>query len=320
MNFTDRVQVKLTSGKGGSGSVHFNRTRRSPRSGPDGGNGGKGGDVILSPSSQVRDLSHLKRITVYRAEDGKPGSGENKKGAASQPLCLPVPENTFCYNLKGQLLKELYKEDWLCLQGGSGGKGNTFFKTPRLQAPRKSQPGQAGKQRNLILEMKWASTATVLGFRAAGKTSFLLDLCDRWQKETLMPTIYPRRFLVKSQTFDSPVVLVDLPGLSSHTLHFLRQAERTKIILFFISLTDENPWHQYQLLEQKLKHYDQQNKTSLCDKLKLILLKGEQISNFKKRIFYNQKLPVTILPIDKDINVLKKLLNQIHKMAKKVKN
>lgn len=315
MGFTDRVQIKLASGKGGSGSVHFYRTRRSPRSGPDGGNGGKGGDVILSPTSQVRDLSHLTGKKFYRAQDGKPGSGENKKGAAGKSLYLPVPEDTFCYNLNGQLLKVLSKTDWLFLQGGSGGKGNTFFKTPRLQAPRKSQPGQIGKQTNLILEMKWSSTAVFLGFRASGKTSFLLDLCDRWQKENLIPTTYPRRFLIKSQIFDSPIVFVDLPGLSSHTISFLRQAERTKIILFFISLTDRDPWNQYQLLEQKLRYYDQQNKTNLCGKLKLVILKGEQIKNSQVKVFHDQQLPVFILSLDKNIKAFKKFLNQIQKMV-----
>ena len=163
--------------------------------------------------------------------------------------------------------------------------------------------------------MKWASTAAIVGFRASGKTSFLLDLCDRWKKENLVPTAYPRRFLVKPQTFSSPIVFVDLPGLSSHTIFFLRQAERTKIILFFVSLTDKDPWNQYQLLEQKLKYYDQQNKTNLYDKLKLVILKGEKINSSQIKMFYDQQLPVFILSSNKKIKVLKTFLSQIQKMV-----
>ena len=44
MSFIDRVQVKLSSGQGGTGVVHFHSSRKAPRAGPDGGDGGRGGD------------------------------------------------------------------------------------------------------------------------------------------------------------------------------------------------------------------------------------------------------------------------------------
>ncbi len=153
-SFVDSFSIQLSSGKGGRGAVHFQRTRRSLRAGPDGGDGGDGGDLTLAPKSDLRDFSHLKSRVCYKAGDGKPGQGDKKKGAKGQNLTLYVPKDTICYDLTGQKLKELKDKSWCVLKGGKGGKGNHFFKSSRQQAPQFAQPGQSGLKKTLTLKLK----------------------------------------------------------------------------------------------------------------------------------------------------------------------
>ena len=45
--FIDNVELTLSSGKGGPGSVSFRREKHVIQGGPDGGDGGRGGDVFF---------------------------------------------------------------------------------------------------------------------------------------------------------------------------------------------------------------------------------------------------------------------------------
>ena len=47
MQFVDEARFVLQAGRGGDGSVSFNREKYKPRGGPDGGRGGDGGAVIF---------------------------------------------------------------------------------------------------------------------------------------------------------------------------------------------------------------------------------------------------------------------------------
>ena len=304
MAFIDCIQIKLASGHGGRGAVHFKRTRLSPRAGPDGGDGGKGGDLILSPEASLKDFSHLNSRAVYKAEDGKPGERGRKKGARGKDLIVYVPEGTVCYDSKGQLLQELKSKEWRFLKGGKGGKGNHFFKTARLQAPQTAQPGQPSVQTKVILELKWMSDVCLIGHRSCGKTSLLLNLSQR--KEKLYPSSIPRLFSVRLPDFATPVLFVDLPGLSRSTGKFLKQVERTKVIILMISLTAVNPFISYQALKKEILSYDQKNNSHLSQKDFILLLTGEKTSvtlekikpfegvSIKKISFFNQNDPVHI--------------------------
>ena len=313
MAFIDRVQIKLASGHGGRGAVHFQRTRRSPRAGPDGGDGGKGGNVILYPKSLLKDLSHLTHHGFYKAESGKPGEKDRKKGAQGKDLVLYVPEGTICYDFTGTFLKELKTKSWCFLKGGKGGKGNHFFKNARLQAPQTAQPGELALQKKLILELKWISDACLIGFRACGKTSLLLHLSQK--KEKVYPSSSPRLLSIK-QSNSSSILFLDLPGLSPSTRKFLKQAERTKMIIFFVSLTDENPFASYQKLKKELSTYDQKYKSALTQKPCLLLLTGEKnsVSIEKVNLFHKESVKKICFFSVNDVKQNKKLMNEILKM------
>ena len=311
MTFVDCVQIKLASGKGGRGAVHFQRTRRSPRAGPDGGDGGRGGDLILFPKTSLRDFSHLTGRTAYKADDGKPGNGGKKKGAKGKDLILYVPEGTRCCDLNGQLLKEIKGKAWCVLKGGKGGKGNHYFKTARFQAPQIAQPGGPSLQKEVILDLKWVSDVCFIGFRGCGKTSLALKLSRR--EEKIYPSSYPRLFSV-CQSGDL-ILLVDLPGISSSTKRFLKQAERTKIIILVISLTDKDPFASYQKLKKDILSYDKQYQSNLAHKLSFLLLMGKKdsVSVQKVKSFYEDSIKKISFFSMEDPEKVKTLMDEILK-------
>lgn len=314
MAFIDRIQIKLASGHGGKGAVHFKRTRRSPRAGPDGGDGGKGGDLILSPDTSLKDFSHLNSRAFYKAEDGKPGESGRKKGARGKDLIVYVPEGTLCYNSKGQLLQELKNKEWRFLKGGKGGKGNHFFKNARLQAPQTAQPGQPSVQAKVILELKWMSDVCLIGHRNCGKTSLLLNLSQR--KEKLYPSSRPRLFSIHLPGFAAPVLFVDLPGLSRSTGKFLKQAERTKVIILMISLTAVNPFVSYQALKKEILSYDQKSHSYLSQKGFILLLTGKKnpVTLEKIKPFNGVSIKTISFFNQNDSEHIKELVNAILKV------
>ncbi len=320
MAFIDRIQITLAGGDGGRGLVHFQRTRYSPRAGPDGGDGGRGGDLILSPKASLKDFSHLAGSLFYKAEDGKPGKKGKKKGAKGKDLTLYIPEGTLCYDSTGRFLKDIGKKSWCFLKGGKGGRGNHFFKSARLQAPQTAQKGESSLRKKVALELKWTSDVCLIGLRGSGKTSLLLKLAER--EEKIRPSSIPRLFSVEKSEFFSVVRFVDLPGLSASTRKFLKQAEKTRVILFVVALTDDNPPASFRILEKELLSYDQKYKSNLINKPSLLLLMGEKnaASLAKVKSFHKEPENVFAFFSVNDSENLKKLMDKIFKMIQKRKD
>ena len=94
MKFIDEVEITVESGKGGNGCVSFRREKYVPNGGPDGGDGGKGEDVIFRSSNNLSTLADLRHVSKYKAENGKNGSGSNKKGKNGKTVIIKVPCGT----------------------------------------------------------------------------------------------------------------------------------------------------------------------------------------------------------------------------------
>ncbi len=96
--FIDTAIIRIKSGKGGDGSIHFRREKFVPRGGPDGGDGGKGGDILLEVASNLNTLSNFRYKENFSAGNGKNGGKNKQTGRSGENLTIPVPAGTLVYD------------------------------------------------------------------------------------------------------------------------------------------------------------------------------------------------------------------------------
>src|SRR5438105_3915012 len=242
--FVDRVKIFVKGGDGGRGCVSFRREPYVPKGGPDGGAGGKGGDVAMIAVSHQNTLLPLRYHTEFRAPRGTHGGPGNRTGAEGEDLLVSVPPGTSARDeATGAVLGEVLGEgDRLLLaRGGRGGKGNRAFLSNRNRAPREAEPGEAGEERWVRLDLRLIADVGFLGFPNAGKSTLLAALSAARPKVADYPftTLTPVLGVVEvdEQTF----VAADIPGIieGAHAgaglgLQFLRHVERTRVLLHVV--------------------------------------------------------------------------------------
>ena len=172
--FLDEAAIYVRSGNGGPGAVSFRREKYVPKGGPDGGDGGDGGDIIFKVKRELRTLYDIKMKKTFRASNGMPGMGKNKKGANGTDLIIHVPPGTVILEKESKkILQDLTTENGevTLLKGGKGGFGNSHFTTSRNRAPRYAQKGIPGSERQIILQLKTIADIGIVGLPNAGKSS-----------------------------------------------------------------------------------------------------------------------------------------------------
>lgn len=313
--FIDLVEIYVKAGNGGRGAVSFRREKYVPKGGPDGGDGGKGGDVILISDPNMSTLLDYRYKRKYIAKNGEPGMGALKTGKNGEDVILRVPVGTVVKDKEtGEVLFDFTEPDqtFVVARGGKGGKGNTHFKSPTNQAPRKAEAGKPGEERWIILELKIIADVGIVGFPNAGKSTLISVISAARPKIADYPftTLEPVLGLVQYKDFKSFVV-ADIPGIIEGAaqgkglgLKFLRHIERTKILLFLISASSEDPFEEFKILVKELRAYSKEllKKPYLVSISKMDLIPESERFNFEKKI--KSKFKTTLKGVEKPVEIL----------------
>jgi GTPase len=279
MKFLDQSKVYVKSGAGGNGAVSFRREKFIPFGGPDGGDGGRGGDVIIEAVEGLNTLIDYRYQQHFKAERGGHGMGKNRTGADAPTLILKVPVGTQVFEEDQEtLIADLDKlgDKVLLAQGGSGGWGNTQFKSSTNQAPRRFNPGHDGEERWIWLRLKLIADAGLLGLPNAGKSTFLAAVSAAKPKIADYPftTLVPNLGVV-SLGIGASFVLADIPGLIEGAAEgagvgtrFLGHVERCAVLLHLVDGTQEDVAEAYRVIRAELEKYG----GGLADKPEIVAL------------------------------------------------
>lgn len=267
--FIDQATISVKAGKGGNGIVSFRREKFIPKGGPDGGNGGYGGSVILRADRQLTTLMDFRYKRSYQAENGNAGMGSNKTGKSAEDVLVRVPTGTLVKDAETDTVYVDLVEDnqeFVIAKGGKGGRGNAEFATPTVQAPRRSTPGGPGEERLIQLELKLLADVGLVGFPNAGKSTLISRISAAKPKIADYPftTLIPNLGIVRYQEYKSFVV-ADMPGLieGAHQgkglgIEFLKHIERTRVLVFLLECTSEDPKEQYTTLLNELELFNKE--------------------------------------------------------------
>jgi GTP-binding protein len=258
--FVDRAAIRVKAGDGGRGCVAFRREKGVPHGGPSGGDGGRGGDVVLVADVHMRTLIDFQFRPEYKAGRGGHGEGSQCSGRDSEDLLVRVPPGTIVREKGGGVMADLVADGNRVVgaRGGMGGRGNQHFATSRWQTPKWAEPGEAGEERRLELELRVLADAGLVGLPNAGKSLLLSKISAAHPKVANYPfTTREPQLGVVSLGLNESFVVADLPGLieGAHLgaglgHEFLRHISRTRVLVHLIDVGTELP------VKDILKGYD----------------------------------------------------------------
>ncbi len=306
MQFIDLAVIHIRSGAGGSGCTSFRREKFIEFGGPDGGDGGKGGDVIVKAISNLNTLVDFKYKKHYFAKNGRPGMGQNKTGANGDDIIINVPLGTeVLLENKKTVLVDLVKDgqQYVIAEGGSGGWGNSRFKSSTNQAPRQSKKGHSGSELTLWLRLKLLADIGLVGLPNVGKSSLLSVMSNAKPKigNFSFTTLTPNLGLVSYKQRD--FILADIPGVIEGAnlgkgigIQFLGHIERCKILVHVLDISSDNILADFETTLKELGDY----KSDLLPKIKCVVLnkvdaiKGQRLD---KIIELFSQIGIRVLPV-----------------------
>ncbi len=286
-NFVDHIRIFCRSGKGGAGSVHFERNKMDAKAGPDGGNGGRGGHIKLRGNAQLWTLLHMRYYKNVLAKDGANGYKNNSTGADGDDIVLEVPLGTVAKDMEtGEQEVEILEDgqEVIWIRGGRGGLGNANFATPTNQTPDYAQPGEMGSEGWKVLELKILADVGLVGFPNAGKSTLLSVLSAAKPKiaDYAFTTLTPQLGIVSYRDSKS-FCMADLPGIIEGAAEgkglghrFLRHIERNSVLLLLIPADSSDHRKEYEILMNELHEY---NPELLDKKIVVAVSKSEMLDD-----------------------------------------
>ena len=294
MKFIDEALIDIKAGGGGRGCISFRREKYIPRGGPDGGNGGKGGDVYITAATGLSSLLDFRYKKHYTAERGEHGQGSNCTGKDGQDIMIRVPVGTVIKDTEtGEVVEDMAADGQriVIAKGGRGGKGNAHFTTSTHQAPKFAQPGEAGEERQLKLELKLLADVGIIGFPNAGKSTLISHISAAKPKIADYPftTLQPHLGVVKFGEYQDFVV-ADIPGLieGAHRgkglgIKFLKHIERTSLFIHIIDIspqTERDPKKDFEIINKELKAWN----PDMAKKPQVVALNKTDITEARERL------------------------------------
>jgi GTP-binding protein len=273
--FVDEVDIRVVAGAGGNGCLSFRREKYVPRGGPDGGDGGAGGSIYVVATPTKNTLVDFRYHPEFKARRGQHGQGSNRTGQTAADLEIAVPIGTLVFARAGapdadvRLLADLAEEGQrvLVARGGRGGRGNARFVSSTNRAPRRTEPGEAGEEQLLRLQLKLLADVGLVGFPNAGKSTLISRISAARPKIADYPftTLVPNLGVV-TLSDDRSFVVADVPGLieGAHEGHglghqFLRHIERTKVLVHLVDVSGasgRDPVHDFDVIREELRQFD----------------------------------------------------------------
>jgi len=304
MIFYDEAIIKVKAGDGGNGASSFRSEKYRAKGGPDGGDGGRGGSTYFKVNPELNTLSNFNAIKHYEAENGDNGGINDRHGVSGEDLFLEIPQGTIVYDKETkEILFDLTdpSEEIMITKGGRGGRGNAHFKTSTNQAPRLSELGEPGEEKEIKLELKLVADVAIIGVPSAGKSTLISVISNARPKIADYPftTLIPNLGVVSVDGFS--FVVIDVPGLIKDAYKgkglgdaFLRHIERSRIIVHLIDITSKDPLQDYKIIRNELKKYNKE-----------LLKKPEIVVLNKIDVFGNDK------------ELLEDLIKTLEKVSKK---
>src|SRR3954468_12251201 len=275
MLFLDEARILVKAGDGGNGCLAFRREKYVPRGGPSGGDGGHGGDVVLVGTENQNTLLQFSYNPEHKAERGRHGEGSNRTGADGHSIEVAVPVGTVVYDeATGEKVFDFTEpgQRFIAARGGKGGRGNARFASSTHQAPTEHEPGRAGEERRLRLELKLLADVGLVGFPNAGKSPLISRISAAKPKIADYPftTLEPNLGVVSIGDISDPkhysFVVADIPGLieGAHLgaglgMQFLRHIERTRMLVHVVDVSDSSgrpdPVKDFEIIMEELASF-----------------------------------------------------------------